>query len=155
MKEYTKLSAPWVQFYREVEALFSKDPEVKVTYNDDETTIKLLVENHDKAEALEALLPSEKTFGNITVRICVIPANNTAKSELDLVKTAFKGNPALAYVMDTETVFGTMNYVVFEREVVQYYNDDIGDVDGKKSTLYEDIARNVLNTKGIHYCTSL
>ena len=47
-----------------------------------------------------------------------------------------------------------MSFAVFAKEVVQYYNDDLTDINGLKSTLYEDIARDVFDIDGINYCTS-
>ena len=154
MNENIKLSAPWVQFFREIEALFERDPEIKVIYKDDEVAIKLYVENHDKAEALEQLLPSEKIFGDVIVKICVIPSNDHLRTELDLLEVAFKGNPVFEYAEAVETPYGTFNYAIFKKEVIQYFNDNIGDINGKKSTLSEDIARDVFETTNVHYCTS-
>lgn len=48
-----------------------------------------------------------------------------------------------------------LTYVVFEAKVVQFFNDDIGDINGIKSTLYEDIAEEVFEKKeGIYFCTN-
>ena len=69
------LSSPWVNFYRELEALFAKDPEVKVVYDEEKNDVKLYVDNLAKADALAQLLPVERTFGNITITVTVIPAN--------------------------------------------------------------------------------
>ena len=70
-----KLSSPWVEFYREIEALFAQDDEVKVVYEEEKNEVKLYVENARKADALAQLLPTEKTFGNVVLKITVIPAN--------------------------------------------------------------------------------
>lgn len=40
------------------------------------------------------------------------------------------------------------------KEVVQYFNDNIGDINGNCSTLYEIIARDIFpNVNGIYFCT--
>ena len=70
-----KLITPWVNFYREIEALFKDDPAIKIDMDDETYTLKLYVDGALKAEALGILLPAEKTFGNVTMKIEVIPAN--------------------------------------------------------------------------------
>lgn len=148
------LSPPWVTFYREVEALFKEDPEVKVVYNENTYELKLLVDNPQKADALAYLLPEEKEFGNIKLTIKVIPANKNLET-IDYIKHAFAGNPVVSFYEEAPDIFANkMDYVVFRKEVVQFYNDDMGDVYGNVSTLYEDLARDVLGDKGgVFYCT--
>ena len=151
------LSAPWHIFYNEMTKLFEKDKEVKLEFDDDNYEIKLYVDGVDKADALTRLLPEEKKFGNVTVKITVIPANKEEMTYEDLYRTAFKNNPVVSYITrGSEYVTSNETYVVFVDDVVQYYNDDIGDVNRIKSTLYQDIASNIFDNKtGIHYCTEL
>ena len=54
-----KLSAPWVLFYREIEAMFGADPDVRVAYDEEENIVRLYVDGEEKAEAIEKLLPRE------------------------------------------------------------------------------------------------
>ena len=47
-------------------------------------------------------------------------------------------------------------YVLFNKKVVQYYNDNIGDLNGIKSILAEDIARDIFVSRpGVFYCTNV
>jgi len=148
-----KLSAPWIKFYRELEALFAEDEEVRVVYDEEVNEVKLYVENSVKAEALSQLLPEEKTFGNVTLRITVIPGNNVLKG-VDLFSRAFEGNPALSYVLPIDCPMGHFEYAIFKPKVVQFFNDDIGDLNGLCSTLYQDIAKDVFGSEtGIFFCT--
>ena len=39
MRKFINLSAPWVLFYREIEALFKEDPAVRVEYDEANQTI--------------------------------------------------------------------------------------------------------------------
>lgn len=152
--EYVTLSSPWILFYGEIEALFSGDPTVKTVYDEDTQTIKLFVEDDEKADALAQLLPTERTFGNVTVKVAVIPANLESASKLPLFRKAFKDNPALAFIQEGSGDIFDLNYVVFKREVVQYRSDDIGDLNGLKSTLYQDIAKDIFaDVPGIFFCT--
>ena len=151
------LSAPWVTYYRKLEALFGKDPDIRVEYDEDEIEVKMYVENATKADAITQLLPAEKAFGGIVLKITVIPANKLTASRADLIATAFEGNPVYSYGVTVDGVSSNpFNYVVFKNEVVQFYNDQLNDVNGNISTLYQDIAKEVLGeSEGIYFCTDL
>jgi hypothetical protein len=157
MSARIKISPPWVAFYHEIEALFGEDPEVKVGYDERSVVIKLYVDNPEKAHALTRLLPAEKTFGNIVVGIQVIPVNGPVTSTAGLFRQAFEGNPAFSYVGAAAGPFADqLEYVVFRNEVVQFYNDDIGDINGMETTLYQEIAKDVFeDISGIFFCTDL
>ena len=83
------LSPPWVVYYRKLSAFFKEDSEVRITYDDIEQEIKLYVDNAEKAVALEKLLPKEQNFGNVTLYITIVPANQTT---FDSVKVAYSTN---------------------------------------------------------------
>lgn len=152
--EKLRLSPPWITFVHEVEALFAQDEEVKVKYDDEFCTLKLYVDNTDKAEALSQILPEKKEFGNITVTIEVVPANLKEAPIDKLFEKAFSGNLALSYTTAFDSPFGKVSYVVFEKKVIQFFNDQMDDINGNKSMLYEDAARDVFGTElGIFYCT--
>lgn len=148
-----KLSAPWVNYYREVEALFEQDEEVKVVFDEDKVELKIFVENSRKADAISQLIPTEKKFGNVKLKIFVVPANEEM-TKTDLIREAFAGNPALSYIWKAETPMGDFNYAVFQNKVVQYFNDDMSDINGNRSTLYQDIAKDVFGeSTNIFFCT--
>lgn len=150
-----KLSAPWTIYYREIQALFGQDPEISIEYNEDKVEIKLYVTNFEKAEALQQLLPCEKIFGKVILKTTIVPANKETKLTRSVFQKAFNGNPAFSYVYRVDNVFtNPIDYVVFKKEVVQYFNDDLSDIHGVKSTLYEDIARDVFgNIPGTYFNT--
>ena len=151
-----KLSSPWVLYYREVEALFAEDPEIKTSLDEATCTLKIYVDNNpDKADALTQLLPEYKKFGNIALMIKVLPSNVQATSKMDLFRKAFRRNPAVSYIETIDGVFKA-NYIVFKNKVVQYDADDLGDINGMHSTLYQDIAQDIFGSEeGIYYCTDL
>ena len=150
----TRLSSPWVLFYRKIEAFFREDRSVRVKYDSGTQTIKVFVTGQEKADALTQLLPTERTFGSVTVKVEVIPANLESPSKLVLFQKAFDGNPALAYIKAGGDSVFDLNYVVFRGRVVQYRSDDIGDVNGLTSTLYQDLARDIFeDAEGIFFCT--
>lgn len=156
-----KLSPPWQTFYKEMQAMFGLDPEIWLDAHLDgaEKEIYVYVNNPRKGDALERLLPAEKTFGDVSVAITVIPAHD--ESSVDLFRTAFAGNPVFKFADNLEELFSnSISYVVFAKEVVQIHNDDIGDRFGLKSTLYQDIAKDIFGTEeandwlyGVHFCT--
>lgn len=154
-----KMLSPWMVFYREIDAMFKRDPEVKVVYDEDEQIIKLFVDNTSKADALTQILPEEKEFGNVTVKIVVIPANNLLQSSPDdLFGRALCCNDAVAGVETTKDIpgFPCLTYVIFAKEVVQYFTDNLGDYYGVTSTLYQNIAKDIfINTDGVYFCTDV
>ena len=150
------MSSPWVIFYRKIEAMFEKDPDVVVKYDEEENKVRLYVKESEKADALNKLLPKRVTFGNVSLLIEVIPANYEGKSKIQLLDIALSGNPALDYIKTMDTQMGVMNYVVFRNEVVQYFADNMGDAHGVCSTLYQEIAKDIFgNTDRIFYCTNI
>lgn len=153
-----KKSAPWVTYYREVDELFKKDEEVFVVLDGENTELKIYVNNQSKASAIQYLMPTEKEFGNVILKIEVIPANgmkirNVDETNiLDIVCDAFRENDAVYTVTGVRSMFDLI-YVIFRKEVVQYFDDNLGDINGNCSTLYEVIARDVFRDVGVKYCT--
>ena len=153
-----ELAAPWTNFLNMIKAMFKKDDEVTVDYNEETQKIKILVDNPDKAEALTKLLPTHKTFGNVVLQIEVIPENSETNELETLMKRAFSGNGAVKDIITTDLTplsFGAV-YTLFAKEVVQFFNDDLTDYHGECSTLYEDIAREIFNVpEGVFFCTDI
>lgn len=153
-----KLAPPWVIYYNKVEELFKEDPGVRVLYDEEDYTIKLYVEDSAKANALTTLLPGKQTFGNIEQKIEVIPANSVpVNAPRNIYGAAFDGNKALSYIQEVDGIFkNKITYVVFKNKVVQYYSDDLSDVNGLTSTLYQEIAKEVFGHKdGVFFCTDV
>jgi hypothetical protein len=154
MENNMKLSSPWITFVNEIKALFEEDEEIKITYDQNSNELKLFVDNTDKADAISKLLPAEKEFGNVTLKIEVVPPNSEEDSKEKIFARAFANNPALSFIKTGETIFGKISYVVFEKRVIQFYNDQMDDIHGLKSTLYQDIAKDVFGpVDRIYFCT--
>ena len=159
MEDMTQLASPWVILYRKIESFFNKDQEVKVVLNDNVVPcIKLYVSDSDKAIALEKLLPNSVTFGNVECFINVCPPNIDEFDIETLYKKAFDGNEAISFIdkIEEDSMHDGL-YVVFNPEVVQYIDDNIGDYYGIESVLYQDIAKEIFNPRdnGIKFCTDL
>ena len=151
-----KLSPPWITYVNELKAMFENDSEVFVEYYDtQEDIVKLHVSKQEKADALSQLIPTVKEFGGFNLKIFVIPANLNSITSEELIRAAFKGNPVLENTMVLPSQFGDMTYGVFAKKVVQFHNDDISDPNGLESTLYENIAKDIFNSKpNTFWCTS-
>lgn len=153
-----KLSPPWSIFYDEIRAMFAKDPEVKVVMDEDHYTVYVFVNNAKKSAALARILEQEKKFGRITLKVQVPPPDEATtyafEDGVDLYRSAFENNLRLSYVQPKTSIFDTSFYVVFENEVIQYFNDDISDINGQCSTLAEDIARDIfIGDELPNFCT--
>lgn len=151
-----KKSPPWITYYNEINELFCKDPDINVVYDEDKNEIKLYVEKERKATSLELKLPSVKKFGNVELKITVVPGNNREQSSVEKTpfEIIFEGNPAVSYIERTTGIFQAL-YIVFENEVVQYFDDNIGDINGLQSTLYQDIARRIFPDADAYFCTDV
>ena len=150
-----KLSSPWDIYAHKVNALFEPDEEVNVVFDNETMELKLYVDNGRKADAIAKLLPEEKEFGNVKIKITVIPSNKN-ETIMDTIKEAFANNEAVDDICSKKTPMGEFQYVIFAPRVVQFFSDDISDIDGKTSTLYQDIAKDVLGEKAInvYFCTT-
>ena len=160
-----KVSPPWITFIHKVEALFDGDPQIACNVNTSSAnpSIILACNNGDKVAALQQILPDKIEFGGVTLTVGVdgVPSNRAFTSKRELFETAFAKNPAFAYaispVEDGYNWFA-MTYVVFKNCVVQFFNDNLNDVHGIVSTLYQDIADEILTgpaVQGVYFCTDI
>ena len=150
-----KLSAPWLVYYRKIEALFGVDPEIRVEFDEDNFEIELFVEDQDKANAIAQLLPATTQFGNIEVKTKVFLANENSW-RAQIIQKAFNNSPILKDIQTVEAdeMSNPMCFVIFKKEVVQYFSDNAGDIHGITSTLYQDLAKELLGSdQGIYFCT--
>lgn len=159
-----KQQSPWIIRYEEIEQLFQADPDISVVYDDsDGYEVRLYVDDPDKALALTELLPEAYEFGNVSLTITVIPSNDIEapeipKTQYELIDALFKNNPIVSYCYERNVAGFHTYYVVFKHKIVQYYTDNLADINGYTSTLYQYIARNVFDPvteAGIFFCTDL
>jgi hypothetical protein len=148
-----KKTAPWVEFAYKMRALFEPDPDVTVQVSDDDLTVRLLVDGGAKADALSKLLGTERDFGGTTVKIEIVPSNSE-ETVFDLYRDAFSGNPYFRGCEVADGIIGSFGYAVFEPAVVQYYDDDISEFSGFRSTLPATLADELLQADGVFNCTA-
>lgn len=149
-----KMSPPWWEYYRELFAMFGRDADIKMNFDDELMVIKMWVDNQAKADALAKELPATKDFGNVKLKIEIIPSDKAA-STAQLYKTIFNGNPVFSDAVEIDVEgLPHCTYVMFKPEVVQFYNDNLCDAHGNITTLYQDIAKDIFGeTTGLYYCT--
>lgn len=154
MTAETKMSAPWEIRVDELMVFFEGDKDIKISYDEQEKVVTLRVDGNDKAEAIMRLLPEEYDYGNVKLKLKVIPANRELQF-CDLVKRALTGNPHFSRMLNIDPgSSNTFHYAMFRREVVQYYTDNLGDPYGNTTTLYQDLAQKILGAgEGVYYCT--
>lgn len=150
-----KILPPWSIVIRKIEALFDGDPQIACNsdFSSAHPRIILACNNGDKVTALQKILPDKITFGGVNLEVGVdgVPSNRAFKTKAELFETAFKGNPAFAYAVcpvDEGYNWFAMTYVVFKNCVVQFFADNLNDCHGIMSTLYQDIADEILTGEG-------
>jgi len=150
----TKMSPPWIEHFEKIRTLFAADPDVSCRYDDGAKTATLRVRGQRKADAIAALVPARVAFGNVELKISVVPAN-VAQDAADLLRTAFAGNSALVGV---ETFDGPFDepvvFAAFDRAPVDVPCDNMADPAGMKTMLLEHVARDVIGANvGAFLCT--
>ena len=151
-----KILAPWAIYIKEIEALFGADPEItcKADFSGTSPAVTLSCTNGDKITALQHILPDEIDYGNVIFKIIFdgTPSNRAFATKKELFEVAFNGNPVFAYAVCPSEEGGwwiPVTYVVFKNRVVQFFSDNLDDCHGLTSTLYEDIAEDILDGDGI------
>jgi hypothetical protein len=106
--------------------------------------LTLFVSNAVKADAIARLMPGEAEFGNVTLRVSVIPANADPTPE-QVWRQAFDGNPVLSCTETDRLPDGTpVTFAMFAPECAQYYADDLTNPLGLRTVTYEQLAKAVL-----------
>lgn len=138
------IQAPWTILYNEIKALFRDDPDVRVDCDESGTHVKLYVDKVNKAEALTMIMPTEREFGNVKMQIEVIPPNDKLMSFEETFETAFAGNPCFAFAKTIEIPGGgSIDHVMFKPKAAQFFADDLFDLYGNYTMLYQDMAKDI------------
>ena len=153
-KKTIDLTAKWIQYVVFLKIMFEREG-TKILYNDEAKKVDIYVEDVAMAYAFSALLPPEKTFGNITLTINVIPAN-AGPDSVELFKIIFKDNPLVNDIITIQPE-GTNNpftYILFDESIVEYWNDNLGNPHGLSFALYQDIAEEIFDSHdGVFFTT--
>ncbi len=157
------IQAPWYTVLGYIKAIFASDPEVVVAEDydksDDGTYILVIdVRNWEKFKAIKDTMVQSFVFGNVTVKIdlqCSVNVGETI-SDIEKMKKVFEGNRIVRRIIEVEDIAKTKHgYVIFQPEVIQFYNDDLTDYMGNFNGLAEDIARTLFNVDFLtNFCTA-
>ena len=165
-KAIMQLSPPWYSYQRKVQALFGRDPEVRIRdlyqVDDHNFTLFILVRNPNKAKAIRALLPRVVEIGNATVTSRIfIPVDECEvrvamqASDAQLLEEAFNGNPVFDRIEALSAGLVDIGYCIFKKEVIQFWDDDLSNFYGLTSTLAETIALDILKDVTVQFCTGI
>lgn len=153
-----ELSSPWIIYARKLYELFKDDPQIIMEYDPEDIKVIISVsKNEEKAQALSQLLPKEKEFGGVSLAIEVRLVEESTTLKPKLFRKAFEGNPVFKGLETVDDIFSNpVTYVVFDNKVVQYFSDNLGDINAVNSTLYEDIAREIFeDVNGVTFSTDV
>lgn len=159
------LVSPWFEYYHKMKALFGEDPDINIVFDDELMELKFYVGSPLKAEVLEKFICPVVKWGDVVLNNIIIPGNReyykyVTGEEMpvhEMLYYLFSGNPHFADILYIDTIFSNgITYVMFKKEVIQYYTDDLGDPHGITSILMEDLAKELLNSQeGVFYCTDV
>ena len=148
-----KQVSPWQEMFERYNVLFGKDPDIKLKLDNDVPAIKMYVDDEMKFGALAKLLPAEYDFGSVKLKVELHCSNGNGGTET-IIRDAFFGNPIVSdVVVGSNPMTQDDVFVVFDAEVVQYHNDDLMNLFGIRTTVYEEVAREVFNYPGVHFNT--
>jgi hypothetical protein len=145
------MMSPWDEYVQAARALFEDDPDVVVddAVETESGDYRVIVRVHgdDKAESISELMPTELTYGNVTLYVDVVPDNECELTVTDHLRRAFAGNPLFVDVMELSPTLVSVGatYALFMPECVQYYSDDLGSPYGATTLAVEEVARKVLS----------
>ena len=161
-KPEVELSAPWETIQHEVNHLLGPDPEVHVTEvvegEGGNYSFDVCSKNGKKIAALEKVIKNVFKLGNITLTVNFVHERDeedvTAQDFID----AFEGNSNFVTVEETSKgLFQDLVYVIFAKEVLQFFNDQLDDIYGNRNIIVADAANDVCNKSKegqMYFCTA-
>lgn len=152
------MSSPWVHYARQLGMLLTADDTTVEMVSIDDTKKKVIIrsESLDKVTAFMELLPKIIIFDTVALYIDIIPANKP--DTVAMFKTIFNNSPIVDKIVTIQPE-GTSNpftYILFKKEVAEYWDDNLGNPHGFMFDLYQNIADNVFDDHhdGIIFSTS-
>jgi hypothetical protein len=154
------MASPWFTLFHKIKGVFSVDKELHVdedlTENEDGSyQFMIASQNGDKLAAIEKLLGTSYTFGNVRL-IIKYGYENQAEEEnwREVYETAFKGNPYFREVIEKgNPVFGQLGYAVFAREILSFFDDNLMDYKGYSHFVVADAVRDFAKATPVRPCS--
>ncbi|MCL2446093.1 MAG: hypothetical protein FWD06_04950 [Oscillospiraceae bacterium] len=159
------LSPPWYTFFNMVKYSIGNDQCVNVLdmqeISEQSFLIPIDVDCCDKARALATIVVSYKKFGNINVYVEVLHHGNVVQpgaapkgleSLVKLYQQALETNRCFQCVEFRKIFDSVLLFPVFERTVIQFFNDDLSDLynnfNGIAANVFAEVLR--LSVNDIH-----
>lgn len=153
------LSSPWEIYKKRVYNVFAQDPDVNVVEDDPDTkdgvfSFSIESGNSEKLEAIKKVLKNDIPIGNITIHINFNDLSTGDVPTADDFAKAFNGNPLFDQIVSEDLPDGrTTDYAVFNREIVDYFNDDLSDYCRNGHAIAADIVREISKDTMVGICT--
>jgi len=162
-----KLSPPWYGWANEVKAIFADDADISVGELEESDgagvyVLSIDAKTESKANALKIMLPIVKNFGNINVDIEItlngtpldfIGERTSIPDTINWINKLFEGTEVEGQCY--EMFGGYIGFVVCPATIVQFYNDNITDINGNATMLFADAAKDVIDVPtGVNFCTA-
>lgn len=159
MENNLKIQSPWQTYFNKIKAIFGDDPDIEIPQPKDAKDGQFIIDidcsSTVKALALDKLLKHSITMGNITVKVMVNDVSEITPVDLDTITAAFERNPHFKDATSVETPAGAeVDFCIMNKEVIQFFNDDLTDIYGNFNGLAEDILREITVDSNINFCTA-
>lgn len=160
-----KMSPPWDGYMNMLASFFKGDTRVRVGSCDGRRVGTIEVFDGDMYQALEQVLNKKLRFGNVVLRIDIVPANclrgkgdvlnikERDYTDLAALKVVLSKNPAFAKIISRKTELGNFVFCMFKPVVLMWYNDNLGSPYKQTTSVYEDAALHVFKDCGVSFAT--
>lgn len=153
-----KLSSPWEQIHHAYLAFFANDQDIKVcdivkTADKGIYDLNIITSNIDKFRSLNRIAKKEYEFGNVTLKVSVSFEEVDEVDPTKDIETLLEDNEWFKEIKTIEIKGLVYNYCVFQKKVMQYFDDILSDESGIRSTLAQDVAVELFDAPGINFCT--
>ena len=155
MEKDVNYNRPDIHVANEIKAIFEDDPYItaEVVTIEDGSILTFKVSNYKKAAGIRKILEEKYEVGNLTLLVKVI---DTSPMNEEVVHDVFDSNPHFnRFVTISNPLDPTVKYrvCIFNKEVIQFPNDNAGSLHGMESTIMEDLCKEYINVLGILYST--
>ena len=157
-----KLSPPWYILRNKIYNLLGADEELIISELEESETKKgsyvvtISSQNDAKLEALKKIMISHFEFGNISVDVDFeYIRDEDDEVTIEDYETAFEGNPYFVQAVETgKGMFQGIKYIVFAKEILQFFDDDLTDLYSNMSIIVADAVKDVCKKyNNVNFCT--
>lgn len=163
------LQSPWVTYFKMMYNVLSADPEITMPDSieegpDGQCTIYIESSNEEKIISLYRILKEKIVMGNITVTVKFSCKNEALEFDIKGVSdplptvedydNAFSGNPYFVMTQSIEMPGGgSMDYAVFTRDIITFFNDNMMDYKCNSHYIVADIIMEISGESSVGVST--